>query len=513
MLKKLKEMKPSYIVSIILSIYPISQLFMNNIDVLNYQQTIVPLVFIFIFATILYLGFSIRIKDSLTKVIIVPFIIIVLFSYNYIHIFLYNQSNIINAIGRNSILIPLLFIFLSFFVYWIIKSSFKIKKALFVFLVVLNAIPFLQLFYKRELRVFKTPLPSSTTQSLTKNSENYPDVFFIILDMYPSNLVLQKYFGFNNKNFTNQLESLGFNVYYNSRANYSRTLLSLASTLNMEYLHKDTDTVSKVLTLENLYHKLENGKVQSFFKKKGYNFYWFEGGYLPGKPKYENNEFFIPVTGTLYSRQETVDNDFLMYIINNSIISPFSERIKIISVEIFRKRINNILVKLPILAKNKDQKFVFAHIMAPHPPFIFGENGDKIYYDGNSMNRKASFINQLKYINKRMINVLDKILNTNNGRDKIIIIQGDHGAREIVPNNIYSFKQDWAQEAFGNLNAVYFSDKIKNKKVDYHSPVNTFRFILNQEFNQNYSYLEDKHYYTDFTFPLKLHKIDSEKRN
>lgn len=510
MLKKLKEMKPGYIVSIFLSIYPISQLFMNNIAVLNYQQTVVPLVIIVIFATLLYLGFSIRIKDSLTKVIIVPFIIIVLFSYNYIHIFLTNQSNIINAIGRNRILMPILFIFLSFFVYWIIKSSFKIKKSLFVFLVVLNVIPFSQLFYTQG-RTFKTPLPSSSIQSLSKGSENDPDVFFIILDMYPSNLVLEKYFGFNNKNFTNKLESLGFNVLYNSRANYSRTLLSLTSTLNMEYLHKDTDTVSKELTLENLYHKLENGRVQSFFKKKGYNFYWFEGGYLPGKSRYNNNEIFIPVTGTLYSRQETVDNDFLMYFINNSILSPFSERIKIISVEIFRKRINNILVKLPVLANNTDHKFVFAHIMAPHPPFVFGENGDKIYYDENSMNRKATFINQLKYINKRMINVLEKILKINNGRNKIIIIQGDHGTREIVPNNIYSFKQDWAQEAFGNLNAVYFSDKIKNKKVDYHSPVNTFRFILNQEFNQNNSYLEDKNYYTDFTFPLKLHKIDNEK--
>jgi len=102
---------------------------------------------------------------------------------------------------------------------------------------------------------------------------------------------------------------------------------------------------------------------------------------------------------------------------------------------------------------------------------------------------------------------LEKILNTSNGRSKIIIIQGDHGTREIVPNNIYSFKQDWAQEAFGNLNAIYFSDKIKNKKVDYHSSVNTFRFILNQEFNQNNSYLEDKSYYTDFTFPLKLVRV------
>ena len=169
--------------------------------------------------------------------------------------------------------------------------------------------------------------------------------------------------------------------------------------------------------------------------------------------------------------------------------------------------LGGILFKLPLLAKNRDPKFVFAHIMAPHPPFVFGENGNKIYYDGNSMNRKTLFINQLKYINKRMINVLEKILYTNNGRNKIIIIQGDHGTREIVPNNIYSFKQDWVQEAFGNLNAIYFSDKIKNKKVNYYSPVNTFRFILNQEFNQNNRYLEDKSYYTYFTFPLKLVRV------
>jgi hypothetical protein len=510
MLRKIKEMKPGYIVSVFLSIYPISQLFMNNLDVLNYQQIIVPLVIIIIFTTLLYLGVSIKIKDSLTKVIIVPIIIFVLFLYNYIHIFLTDQSNATSVIGRNRILIPILFILLSFFVYWIINSSYKIKKALLIFLIVLNVMPFSQFFYKKK-QSFETQQTTSSIQSQLKSSENYPDVFFIILDMYPSNLVLEKYFGFNNKNFTNKLESLGFNVFYNSRANYSRTLLSLTSTLNMEYLHVDSDTVSKELTLEKLYDKLENGKVQSFFKKKGYNFYWFEGGYLPSKSHYKKNEIFIPVSGTLYSRKETVDNDFLMYFLNNSILSPFSERIKILSVDIFRKRIENILVKLPITAKSKDAKFVFAHIMAPHPPFIFGKNGEKIYYNENSMNRKSTFINQLNYINNRIINVLEKVINTKNGRNKIIIIQGDHGTREIVPNKIYSFKQDWAQEAFGNLNAVYFSDKMKNKKVDYHSPVNTFRFIFNQEFNQNNSYLKDKNYYTDFIFPLKLHKIDNEK--
>ena len=107
-----------------------------------------------------------------------------------------------------------------------------------------------------------------------------------------------------------------------------------------------------------------------------------------------------------------------------------------------------------------------------------------------------------------MINVLEKILNSNNGRNKVIIIQGDHGTREIVPNNIYSFKQDWVEEAFGNLNAIYFSDKSKCVKLN--SSVNTFRALFNEQFDQNLPLLQDKYYYTDFNFPLKLHKIQDE---
>ena len=124
------------------------------------------------------------------------------------------------------------------------------------------------------------------------------------------------------------------------------------------------------------------------------------------------------------------------------------------------------------------------------------------------MDKKATFINQLKYINKRMIDVLEKIVKTNNGRDKIIIIQGDHGTREILPNNIYSSRQNWVEEAFGNLNVIYFSDSTKNTMVKYYSPVNTFRFIFNEQFNENFKLLYDKEYYSDFTFPLKIHKIE-----
>ncbi len=505
--QKARQMKFGYAAAVLLSMYPVLQPFMRNIEVLNWNQILIPLSIIVIFSSLLYLAFSIIIKDTYTKAIVVSVINNVFFLYNDLHVFLSAQSNFLNIISRHRFLIPALFIIISCFVYWVSYSEFKIKKALLVFLFVLNVLPFSYLFYAKS-GVLNSQIKDYPVQNLSSLNKNSPDVFFIILDMYPSNLVLDKYFRFDNKEFTNKLESLGFNVFSNSKSNYSRTSLSLASILNMEYIHNESDTISNELTVSNLNYILENGKVQNYFKKKGYNFYWFEGGYLSGKKEYASNEIFIPVPGTLYSRQESADNDFLMHFINNSVLSPFSEKIKIISVEIFRKRINNILFNLPILAKNKDYKFVFAHIMAPHPPFIFGENGEKIYYSESSMDKKSTFINQLKYINKRMIDVLEKIVKSNNGRDKIIIIQGDHGTREILPNNIYSSKQNWVEEAFGNFNAVYFSDTTKNAKVKYFTPVNTFRFIFNLEFNEHFKFLDDKEYYTDFKFPLKIHKIE-----
>jgi hypothetical protein len=404
------------------------------------------------------------------------------------------------------VLIPLLIVLLSFTLFWVINSNLKVKKAILVFLVVLNLLPFLKLFTLKWTSSKKQVTPEYT---LTRSNEtkNLPDIFFIVLDMYPSNSSLIKYFGYDNSNFTNKLQKLGFSVFQESKSNYSRTLLSLTSILNMDYIHKDEDKPSNELTIKKLYSNLENGKVQSFLRNNGYNFYWFEGGYLPEKKKYDKNEIYITVADELFSRKESADNDFLMYFINNSVFSLFSDRIKILSDEIFRKRIENIFEFLPHLVKKNDTKFVFAHIMAPHPPFVFGENGEKVYFDDNNENRKAIFINQLKYINRRTLDVLEKMLNYDNGRNKIVIVLGDHGTRELIPNGDYSFKQDWAKEAFGNLNAIYFSDSIKNKKVVYHSPVNIFRFVFNQEFNQKNIYLEEKSYYTDFKFPLRLFRV------
>jgi hypothetical protein len=153
--------------------------------------------------------------------------------------------------------------------------------------------------------------------------------------MYPSNFVLQKYFNFDNSSFTSNLNSLGFKVFENPRSNYTRTLLSLTATLNMEYLQNDDSLGGNLIKKEFLTSGVINGEVQTFFKDIGYDFFWFEGGYLPGKAHYAENEKFITINDHPFRSTGTIDNDLVIYFKNSSMLSLISERIYFLATEIF----------------------------------------------------------------------------------------------------------------------------------------------------------------------------------
>jgi hypothetical protein len=79
--------------------------------------------------------------------------------------------------------------------------------------------------------------------SKTNNSKSKPNVYFIIFDSYPSNSVLEKYYGWDDSGLINALRSLGFTVNENARSNYYSTLMSVPSTLNMRYIHEDKEFI------------------------------------------------------------------------------------------------------------------------------------------------------------------------------------------------------------------------------------------------------------------------------
>jgi hypothetical protein len=147
-----------------------------------------------------------------------------------------------------------------------------------------------------------------------------------------------------------------------------------------------------------------------------------------------------------------------------------------------------ILDQLPTIPFYPGPKFIFAHIIVPHPPFIFSPDGslvdDPRYYDGeNAMPNDATYIdkgyiNQIQFINQEIIKAIQAII-ADSPVPPIIIIQGDHGWR--------------GDNRFEILNAYYLPG-ISNDEMPLYeniSPINSFRVIFNMYFAAHLPMLED----------------------
>ncbi len=131
---------------------------------------------------------------------------------------------------------------------------------------------------------------------------------------------------------------------------------------------------------------------------------------------------------------------------------------------------------------------------------MFEENGRHIFYNDTKFN-KEKFIGQIKFINNKTLSLLNELISIKSSRDKVIIIQGDHGSRSYLANSNISFKELWVRERLGNLNMIYFSN-LENKKVKqksgYTSSVNTFIALFNNIFKDSLILKPDlKYIYND----------------
>jgi len=163
----------------------------------------------------------------------------------------------------------------------------------------------------------------------------------------------------------------------------------------------------------------------------------------------------------------------------------------------------NALEKLPA---EGSPKFVFAHLVVPHHPFVFGPDGeyrrdpslspafdnytDEEYYNG--------YRQQVMFIDGRILNIVESILQ-NSKQSPIIIIQGDHG-----PSNA-------GEEARMSILNAYYLPEDPSYQLDTHiTPVNTFRVILNTYFEQNLPILSDVSYFSKNADPYSYTVIPNE---
>ncbi len=142
----------------------------------------------------------------------------------------------------------------------------------------------------------------------------------------------------------------------------------------------------------------------------------------------------------------------------------------------------------------KGHKFVFAHFLINHPPFVFDRNGELLSRDvEKKRGEDRNFVNSLIFTNEKIKEMIDGIIE-NSKNPLVIIIQGDEGPhmealkKDDVDKDI---KNDAYMKRSSILNAYYLSNVRKDYLYERISPINTFRLIFNLYFEADYDLLKD----------------------
>jgi hypothetical protein len=334
-------------------------------------------------------------------------------------------------------------------------------------------------------------------------SSDMPDVYYIILDAYGRADRLKQFYGYDNTPFLRELEKRGFYIARHSAANYDQTHLSLACALNMNYL----GDLGAELEPEILRRMMDDSTVAACLKEFGYRYIVICPELdLPKASKADlalNDE----------SKMTTVEGQVLGLTALDA--APQIQRSQY---DQHRDRIRSVFRNLEAVARLPSPKFVLAHAMAPHPPFVFGANGEAIDPKGpfnladaswllrdiTKEEYRSRYIAQLQYVNRRVLETVDAILRKSR-RPPILLLQGDHGSRMNL---------DWASQArtdlrepFSILNAYYVPKQVRRCLYDTITPVNSFRILLTRVFGADYPPLPDRSFYSTAYHPYDFSEV------
>lgn len=335
---------------------------------------------------------------------------------------------------------------------------------------------------------------------------NEPDIYYLILDGYGRSDILSEFFSLDNSNFLNALQERGFYVADQSNTNYTQTLLSLSSSMTGTYLDlARADPKSEDRKIIQQY--LDQNSYIQRFNQMGYETLAMTDASPIG---FNFADRTISTNSTLNSFELGFQSLTLMRIWSRSVYEYAHWKI-------LRSELDT-LEQLPFSAEHP--QFVFAHLLIPHPPFVFDANGtfvpsnsfmigDGSHYQGTREEYVRGYSWKVQYLNTRLIKIVDHLL-SNPNRPVVIILQGDHGPGSYL--DLESIENSCLQERLPIFNAYYFP--YKNAQAMLYpsiSPVNSFRLIFDQILNQPTPLLDDRSFSSTWSHPYDFKDVSSQR--
>ena len=478
-----------------------------NLDEIFLENS--ALLFLVMVPSVLVLWYllNLLVKDRMKSGLIISLGLVLFFSYGH---FLNVLRDVVIedlVIGRHRYLLPPFGIIFAIGVY----SMLKTKKNFSDFTTIANVIAIAILLVSvSNIFVYALENNDDDYSTVLNNRFNYndglpasaldytPNVYYIILDRYADSKILKDVFDFDNQDFISQLSARGFHVTENSHSNYASTVLSLTSSLNMEYVNYLADAVGVDSSDNKLLYQLYNdNNIMNIFKSFNYT--------LVSSHPFPD---YLTLSGYEMCTNSPLTSPLQIVLWESTILSP------IFTINSERSHADRILCQFSELSSlhnsTKEPFFAYVHFLLPHPPYVFDPSGNFKALQTNAAStleeNNLAYIDQVQFANKKIIETIDKILLESNF-PPIIILQGDHGTYTLLQKyggNWDNLSGESITEMMSVLNAYYLPDQNTDLIYDSITPVNSFRLILNAYFNANYEILDDKSYLGNYEHPYNF---------
>lgn len=381
------------------------------------------------------------------------------------------------------------------------------------------------------LAVQSVMTPSDSAAPSAAPVATLPDIYYIILDGYGRSDVLEELYGVDNQAFLEALEQKGFYVAGESRSNYSQTLQSLASSLNMTYLDDLAARMGAGSTDRGpLQEMVQHSAIRRTLERLGYQMVAFETGYPPTEirdagifytPPYAELDLTSSGTGALPI------NEFEGLLAQTTALRPLLDdlaRRQTLAVQLLsfpyqkhRMRVTYTLQATVEAARLDGPQFVFAHIISPHPPFVFNRPGEEFVpigtftlQDGGCCTREEylrGYGGQVPSIDALVLEAVEAIL-AESDPEPVIILQGDHGPGAYLDPD-EPLRSDM-RERLSILNAYYLPGGSEGLLYPSITPVNTFGVILESAFGRAGERLPDESYFAPGTRPYSFTQVTAQ---
>ena len=356
--------------------------------------------------------------------------------------------------------------------------------------------------------------PVASVQAGSTSTGRQPDIYFLIFDRYGSAEALQRRFGITSDLY-DWLRSQGFQVPAHSHANYRATDFSLAATLNMRFLDDLTTTIgpdsgdrtpARAMIQEN--------DVGRFLKARGYRYYQLGSWFGPTRSVAIADE---NIAFGATSEFESVLRDTTMLPALDRVFGTEPSQAAPLNVatdegpppdQPFRDRVRDgtlfELRQLERVATAPGPKFVFAHVLLPHDPYVFRADGSVISEsESRATDEGKLYEGQLEFANRQIREIVGRLLSGPEEQRPVVIIEGDEGPLACRNTDCPSTTPDYLRLRLGNLVALYLPG-VDEVVPDTFTSVNTFRLVFREYFGADLPALPDR----SFTWPDDDHVYD-----